>query len=158
MALHQTVDRETLAFHNKCAQEAYPGDDPNTALNKYVIENKTPEVFFTNEAGQRCLWGSGEFLSLSALLLQALTFSDIAYTKRCGIGRAHVQCTVGARHFFVRKYKATMKKIDRPKPNAALFAHPSEPGWNVSRNHRRHFFNFPQGKQAVFLINSIEQL
>lgn len=61
MALHQTVDAETLAWYYKHAQRQYPDDDFETALNKWIKEEKEPGLFFLNEAGERCIWGAGKF-------------------------------------------------------------------------------------------------
>jgi hypothetical protein len=63
MALHQTIDAEKLALYRELCQERYPEDDPDTALNKGVIKNKASELFFLNEAGERCLWGPGMCLA-----------------------------------------------------------------------------------------------
>lgn len=60
MALHQTVDTETLARYKERAQRKYPYDDPETALNQLIIDKRISDVFFINEAGERCVWGTGE--------------------------------------------------------------------------------------------------
>ncbi len=36
MALHHTVNAETLASYYKHAKRQYPDDDPETALNKWI--------------------------------------------------------------------------------------------------------------------------
>jgi hypothetical protein len=64
MALHQTVDAETLAWYYERAKRQYPDDNPETALNKLIIKEKRPEVFFLNESGERCVWGAGKFFSV----------------------------------------------------------------------------------------------
>jgi hypothetical protein len=65
MAPHRIADAETVARYKEWAQEKCPEDDPDTALNKYVIKDKTQGIFFINETGDRCLWGDGKCLSRS---------------------------------------------------------------------------------------------
>jgi hypothetical protein len=64
MALHQTVNAETLAWYHERAKRHYPDDNPETALNKLIINEKRPEDFFLNESGERCVWGAGKFFSV----------------------------------------------------------------------------------------------
>ncbi|KAE9370758.1 hypothetical protein N431DRAFT_342854 [Stipitochalara longipes BDJ] len=134
MALYQTVDAESLAFHQGRAQKKYPEHDPESSLNKWVIENKTSGIFFFNEFKERCLWGEGECYH------DHIQYAH-DYSRR---GPGVYQETVNARHFYIRRYKLNMKQIDRPKKNGNLFAHPSERGWQLPRTHKRHFLNFPQ--------------
>jgi hypothetical protein len=67
---------------------------------------------------------------------------EIAYFDHWGTGPGYYKHQVGGRLFFIRKYKETLKQVDRPKTNAALFRHPSEKGWNLSEVHKRHFLKF----------------
>ena len=62
MALQQKVDAETLALAHERAQHNYPDHNPDIALNKYIVANKISNLFFLNEAGERCLWGPGQYL------------------------------------------------------------------------------------------------
>jgi hypothetical protein len=88
MALHQTVDAETLAWYNERAKKHYPDDNPETALNKLIIKEKKPEMFFFNESGERCIWGAGKFFSVSSVHIgstrSALTALKIFCTSTVG--------------------------------------------------------------------------
>jgi hypothetical protein len=94
------------------------------------------------------------FGALVCVCLDRLSFSssntksplDIEYFKSRSRGAGYFKHQVGNMVFYIRKYKETMKQIDRPKANSALFAHPSERGWKLPRTHKRHFLNFPPGK------------
>ncbi|PMD25805.1 hypothetical protein NA56DRAFT_744819 [Hyaloscypha hepaticicola] len=126
MALHQTVDAETLAWYYKHAQRQYPDDDFETALNKWIKEEKEPGLFFLNEAEERCIWGA-----------------DLVYFDHWGTGPGYYKYPVGDRLFFIPKYKETLKQIDRPKTEGVLFRHPSEKGWSLPETYKRHFLKFP---------------
>jgi len=63
MAPHQTVDAELLAWYYERAKRHYPDDNSETALNKWIIKEEKPEMFFLNEFGERCVWGAGKFFS-----------------------------------------------------------------------------------------------
>ena len=66
MALPQTVDAETLAWYYERARRQYPDDNPETALNQWIIKEKKSSMFFLNESGERCVWGAGKFFSVLA--------------------------------------------------------------------------------------------
>lgn len=63
MALKLDVNAEYLGNAQDLAQHDYPNDDSDVALNKFIVGNKMPNLFFLNEAGQRCLWGPGKYHS-----------------------------------------------------------------------------------------------
>ena len=70
---------------------------------------------------------------------------DITYFDHWGTGPGYYKHQVGDRLFFIRRYKETLKQIDRPKTDGALFRHPSEKEWSLPQTHERHFLNFPIG-------------
>ena len=87
MTLQQTIDTESLASHQKEAQHDYPNDDPDFALSKYIAKNKLSDLYFLNEAGERCLWGPGQYhLGILLVYCLKLTCLDIQYQKYRSLG------------------------------------------------------------------------
>jgi hypothetical protein len=57
MALYQKVHTVILAHYKELSLQEFPEDDPDDALNKLIIRDQIKDVFFLNQAGERCLWG-----------------------------------------------------------------------------------------------------
>jgi hypothetical protein len=60
-----------------------------------------------------------------------------------GTGSGCYKYQVGDRPFFIRKYRETLKQIDKPKTGGTLFRHSSKKEWSLPQTHERHFLKFP---------------
>jgi len=155
MALRQTLEPDwVLEAYQIAAENQFPGLQTGLALEIYAQSNRITGIFFLDDKEERFIWGEGNILNQHPL--RNLTYGlniDIEYFNKkhyAGWKFASLADNDG-RVYLVRPYKYTLAHIDRPKPAllSSLVAHPSESGWNLPVEHKRHFFKLPYGKKIL---------
>lgn len=90
--------------------------------------------------------------TLSRILIHhANTSTDIYYCH--GIS-PESKIVYGSSKGWLRQKKRILAVVDRPKGATltALVAHPSQDGWNLPREHDRHFLQFPLGAYLIMVL------
>ncbi|CZR64052.1 uncharacterized protein PAC_13949 [Phialocephala subalpina] len=132
MALQLPLRQRGVSTAQDAAIEKYPGINPDQALNKFVKENQTEDIFFLNDEGHRFIWGP-----------------DIDYYHKTNSDfDTFYEIHRGCREkYWFRRVKRTLAVVDEPKSEelSALVAHPSKQGWNLPIEHVRHFLKIPLG-------------
>ncbi|EKD16765.1 hypothetical protein MBM_05234 [Drepanopeziza brunnea f. sp. 'multigermtubi' MB_m1] len=102
------------------------------AMEMFARKYKKEDIFFLDDQGQRCI------------IRETLDY----YQKKQWKGDRGLQRVsprnAKNRHFYLRRYKKTLKQIDKPKAGGEIFAHCSEHQWNLPVGHERHVLSFPR--------------
>ncbi|CZR64057.1 uncharacterized protein PAC_13954 [Phialocephala subalpina] len=125
-------DMEEPETWQETATKEFPEDQAEIAIQKYAHKHKVEGVFWV-EGGKRFVWGPD------------ITNSHFSAGKPLYIwgsdGRAYVPW----------ENEPTLKVIDRPRPPSYTLTirHPSFKGWNLPKEHPRHFLKFPKEIQQL---------